>query len=48
MDRHELWKNIDNLKRHLFLKNEVKHKNGSCVQKRISTKQKTPTAIGQA
>lgn len=24
MDRHDLWKNIDNLKRHLFLKNEVK------------------------
>jgi len=24
MDRHDLWKNIDNLKRHLFLKHEVK------------------------
>jgi len=24
MDRHDLWQNIDNLKRHLFLKNEIK------------------------
>ena len=25
MDRHELWKNIDNYKRYIFLKNELKH-----------------------
>lgn len=24
MDRHSLWKNIDNIKRSLFLKNEIK------------------------
>lgn len=24
MDRHDLWKNTDKLKRHLFLKNEIK------------------------
>lgn len=33
MDRHSLWKNIDNYKRKLFLKNEIKKKLLKAIKK---------------